>query len=423
MPVDRDERQDLVLVETVLDVAVAVAPRPKLFGDPRRQPNRRIGQPERERLGLRPLNALVARLVDRPELGAPQVVALFIGLWLALLAWWSTGRVNAGDTTRVSGAKIARHGGAPIAAVGAKAFVAERVHQRDPEITGAGDVGPLGRLTGKAEAGNRRHDDVERVGCIAAVQRRVAQRPDRRQHLPDGAGPAVRHHEREGRTAPRSLMDEMEPLPFDRRHVVVEAVQLALVDAPVVLVAPVGDQLLEIRAVGAVRPRLARRIGRPARQVETVAQVVELLVGDTDLERLDVTLGGDRAPRQLGYCERRTRSAKRLQHAPPVDRAETASYRHRLRLFMLTASYPPGTVHSTRDSRARTPISFPVEPPSCSKNRYSKLHPHTAVNHSSVNRRPGVDSPPAIEGPGRAEEWVPTGLPHVRQVLAIDEQT
>ena len=52
----------------------------------------------------------------------------------------------------------------------------------------------------------------------------------------------------------------------------------------------------------------------------------------------------------------------------------------------------------------------------------SKLHPHTAIDHSSVNRRPAIDGPPAIAGAARAEHRVPMALPHVRQVLAVNEQ-
>jgi hypothetical protein len=45
-PVDRDIREDLVPGEGPLDVAAAVAPRPQLLQDPRRQPGGRVGEPD-----------------------------------------------------------------------------------------------------------------------------------------------------------------------------------------------------------------------------------------------------------------------------------------------------------------------------------------------------------------------------------------
>ena len=51
-PVDHDVRQQHVLREGPLDVAVAVAPRAELLDDPGGQARGRVGQPDRERVGL-----------------------------------------------------------------------------------------------------------------------------------------------------------------------------------------------------------------------------------------------------------------------------------------------------------------------------------------------------------------------------------
>lgn len=72
----------------------------------------------------------------------------------------------------------------------------------------------------------------------------------------------------------RLLMDEMNLQSVDARREVVELVQLPLLRAPVELVAPVGDQLLEVRDIGAVGPALLERRRKP-RAREPHSQVGE----------------------------------------------------------------------------------------------------------------------------------------------------
>src|SRR5262249_16816707 len=67
-PVERHVGQERVLAEAPLHVAAAVTPRPELLDDPRGEPDRRIGEPEGERLWLRALDPLVARLLAQPGL-------------------------------------------------------------------------------------------------------------------------------------------------------------------------------------------------------------------------------------------------------------------------------------------------------------------------------------------------------------------
>src|SRR5580704_12451445 len=61
-PVDHHVGQQLIARETLLDVAMTIAPRAELLDDPRRQSRRRIVEPVRQRLRLGPLYPLVAGL-------------------------------------------------------------------------------------------------------------------------------------------------------------------------------------------------------------------------------------------------------------------------------------------------------------------------------------------------------------------------
>ncbi len=61
-----------------------------------------------------------------------------------------------------------------------------------------------------AVAGHRRHDHVERVRRVAAVDRRVAEGADHVQHLDDRAGPAVRDDQRQRVLVRRPDVDEVD---------------------------------------------------------------------------------------------------------------------------------------------------------------------------------------------------------------------
>ena len=56
---------------------------------------------------------------------------------------------------------------------------------------------------------------------------------------------------------------------------------------PVVLVAPVRHELVEVRAVGAVVPSRVGNRGRQARPHESFVEILEHVVGDRDPERLE----------------------------------------------------------------------------------------------------------------------------------------
>src|SRR5215468_873087 len=76
--------------------------------------------------------------------------------------------------------------------------VAEAVHQFGPGLGDpAGVPAWTGERGGEAEAGQRRSDDVEGVGGVAAVAGGVGQRADNGAELHDGAGPAVGDDQRQ----------------------------------------------------------------------------------------------------------------------------------------------------------------------------------------------------------------------------------
>jgi len=78
-PVERDVREDLVLCEAPLDVAVTVAPRPELLDDPRREPGRRVREADGGGLWLRAVHGRVGAL-GRAQAAAPSSQARSSGL-------------------------------------------------------------------------------------------------------------------------------------------------------------------------------------------------------------------------------------------------------------------------------------------------------------------------------------------------------
>jgi hypothetical protein len=82
-------------------------------------------------------------------------------------------------------------------------------------------------------------------------------------------------------------VDEVHARAVDFGDVVVEGVEHRLGAPPVVLVAPVLDELREVAALGAVVPSCVGQLLRQARACEPYAEVVEVGVGDRDRERFD----------------------------------------------------------------------------------------------------------------------------------------
>src|SRR6266567_96686 len=100
--------------------------------------------------------------------------------------------------------------------------------------------------------------------------------------FPDRARPPVQEQEREGGWANAGLMDEVH-LDFRQGHrKLLEGIEAGLVDTPVILGAPVVDELAQIGQVRAVLPASARDLVGPADAVQPLAQVSEGGVWDPD---------------------------------------------------------------------------------------------------------------------------------------------
>src|SRR5262249_61036418 len=54
--------------------------------------------------------------------------------------------------------------------------------------------------------------------------------------------------------------------------------------------------------------------------------------------------------------------------------------------------------------------------------RRSELDSHAGVFHTSIERRPGVNRPPAVDVARGPQHRIPVGLFDVREILAIDEE-
>jgi hypothetical protein len=113
----------------------------------------------------------------------------------------------------------------------------------------------------------------------------------------DGSGPAVGDDQRESVLASGPLMDEMDVQAVDLGGEVVEAVQRGLPGAPVVLVGPVGGQLLGVVQRDALLPVLDTFRLRPSSSIQPGLEVVEVGVGDGNAEWIDrLVTGGSCRP-------------------------------------------------------------------------------------------------------------------------------
>jgi hypothetical protein len=78
----------------------------------------------------------------------------------------------------------------------------------------------------------------------------------------------------------------MHPGAIDVRHEMREQVELTLMTAPVVLVAPVGNQRIQIVRIAAALPSGVGENAHAAPAMEARAQIVQHLPGDADAKRL-----------------------------------------------------------------------------------------------------------------------------------------
>ena len=200
--------------------------------------------------------------------------------------------VDADHAVGVAAADLGRDHRAGVVAVRAVALVAEPAHQLGPC---AGDArrapARLAGRPGEADAGERRDHEVERVGGVGAVGAGIGQRADHVEVLDDRHRPAVRRDQRQGIRLWGLDVQEVDLLPVDRGHELRVRVDARLLRAPVVPGAPVVDELADVVARNAVAPVHARQLVRPADAAEAVGEVVEVALGDVDLEGAELGAG------------------------------------------------------------------------------------------------------------------------------------
>src|SRR5260370_3097781 len=114
----------------------------------------------------------------------------------------------------------------------------------------------------------------------------IAERPNNLVHLKEGARPAMRDQQRDGA---RSLAFNMEKVQAEAVNGGLElrkTVQQAFLCAPVVGLAPVGHQLLEIVQVRPIVPASTGYLVRPAGPLQALLQIAETVIIDLDRQCL-----------------------------------------------------------------------------------------------------------------------------------------
>ena len=223
---------------------------------------------------------------------------------------------------------------APVPALGPVPVVAEAGHQRREHVGHLlRVVARLGGLPGEAEPRQRGDDHVESVRGVAAVGSWIRERAHQVHELDERAWPSVGEQERHRVGVGRAYVDEVHVQPVDRGGEVIELVEAAFLGAPVEAVLPVGKQVLQIGAIGAVLPGLTRPRVREARAREPLPQVRQRGVGHRDTERpnrLGVARGRRLHRRTLGRTGAERQSGRGGCGPPPSAtnqraRAATAS--------------------------------------------------------------------------------------------------
>src|SRR5690606_28257001 len=131
----------------------------------------------------------------------------------------------------------------PVAALRYPMLVTEHSHQDSPSARGSfGTPFSIRWPLREAVPRDRWNDDVERVGCIAAMRDRVGQWTDNVEKLYDGTGPAVRQDDGKGARVRRTDMQEMDFQPVDLHVELRISVDPLLEAAPIVPVLPMVDQ-------------------------------------------------------------------------------------------------------------------------------------------------------------------------------------
>ena len=127
---------------------------------------------------------------------------------------------------------------------------------------------------------------MEGVRRVGAVLRGIGERIDDLELLDRRARPPVRDDQRQGVLVLGANVNEVDVDPVDLGDEVREGGKALLELAPVVIRRPVVGQCLdrlELHALGGIHLPVG-----PLRRLDAVAQVLELLIGDFDVNSMDV---------------------------------------------------------------------------------------------------------------------------------------
>ena len=132
-----------------------------------------------------------------------------------------------------------------------------------------------------------RDDDIERIGLVCTMRRRVGQRPDDLHLLDERARPAMRDDERQGALVLRADVDEVDVQPIDLGQEVRKGVHRGFEGAPVVVPRPIARQGLRRPEPNALRDVVDVLPLGPAGRLDPATQVVEVRLRGLEAERTD----------------------------------------------------------------------------------------------------------------------------------------
>src|SRR5260370_3790921 len=125
---------------------------------------------------------------------------------------------------------------------------------------------------------------MTRVASPPAVARGIGERPDDLHELHDRSRPSVRENDRQRVPVRGAHVDEVNAEPVDLGAVLWEGVEASLEPAPVVLVAPIGDQRLSLLEGYALRPVTDGFPLRPPSGREPTLEILECLLPNSHLQ-------------------------------------------------------------------------------------------------------------------------------------------
>ena len=261
-PVQHDVRQQLVLAEAVLDVAVGVGPRVKAVHDPRREADRRIVEAGREASRPGRLHHRVGAVGHEVLLGRLQILLLGlrqrrridVGDVPAQIGQVDADRRLRDDRSPGSAQARCRRLRPPRRSAGSRA---RRSSVARAAARCAGSAGPgVGRCTGPVKA-NPGSDGTttSKASLGSPPARRIAECRDDLVESVEGVRPAVKQQQGHGARGrvPSRERNGCRPRPRCALNCG-ERVEPRLVMPPVIARAPVAHQLAQIRGAGAEVP-------------------------------------------------------------------------------------------------------------------------------------------------------------------------